>query len=104
MDDELVGIAKSSIGAEVGLTPAQSARLVGETAGELRKDARAMAKELGLEVDEQARDEGGRFASSGDNAESARMNEAIRAARGTSDDKADGSKMNQLIRAATGRG
>jgi hypothetical protein len=51
VDDELLSIARTSIGAEVGLNPAQSRRLVGETAGEIRSDAKAMARELGLVVD-----------------------------------------------------
>jgi hypothetical protein len=75
MDEELLAIAKTGIGAEVGLTPAQSARLVGETAGDLRRDAKAMAKELGLAVDERQRDEGGRFTPSD-------FNRAIRQAAG----------------------
>jgi hypothetical protein len=66
VDDELLSIARASIGAEVGLNPAQSGRLVGSDAKSLRDDAKAMAKELGLIVDaDPPRDPGGRFAKSG---------------------------------------
>jgi hypothetical protein len=66
VDDELLSIARASIGAEVGLSPAQSCRLIGETAADLRLDAKAMARELGLVTDaDPPRDHGGRFAKSG---------------------------------------
>jgi hypothetical protein len=65
MDDELLSIAKTSIGAEHELTPEQSARLRGQTAAELRSDAKAMRRELGMPVDDRPRDHGGRYAKSG---------------------------------------
>ena len=80
--DDLIEIAKTAIGAEVGLSPAQSRRLVGGSADELRRDAREMAREFGLAVDDdQRRDQAGRYASA-----------------------ADGRSMNELIRAVSGRG
>jgi hypothetical protein len=64
VDDELVSIAKTSIGAEFGLSPAQSARLRGDNARALRHDAQEMRRELGLDpTDDRERDEQGRFAS-----------------------------------------
>jgi hypothetical protein len=66
VDDELFSIARTSIGAEHELTPAQSARLRGQTAQELRDDARAMRGELGMEPlpdpRDRDRDDLGRFA------------------------------------------
>jgi hypothetical protein len=64
LDPELLSIARASIGAEHELTPEQSARLRGQTASELRADAKAMRRELGLPVDdprERDRDDQGRF-------------------------------------------
>jgi hypothetical protein len=91
MDDpELFTIARASIGSEHGLTPEQSARLHGQTARELRDDARAMRGELGMEPldDDPPRDHGGRFARSG----------------GIYDQGASGAaRFNQLIRQAAGR-
>jgi hypothetical protein len=84
VDDELLALARASIGAEVGLNEAQSRRLVGETAGEIRSDAKLMARELGLPVDDRLRDEAGRF----------RERNAV-------DDLH--SSMNTLIRRASGR-
>jgi hypothetical protein len=60
-DDELYSIARTSIGAEQELTPEQSARLRGQTAAELRDDAKQMRRELGMPVDDRPRDEAGRF-------------------------------------------
>jgi hypothetical protein len=78
VDDELVTIARTAIGAEYGLTPEQARRLRGDTAGELRADAKAMRSELGMPaLDERARDRRGRFDS-----ESADMNRRIREALG----------------------
>jgi hypothetical protein len=86
VDDELVAIARSAIGAEHGLTPAQSERLIGSSAAEIRADAKLMAKELGLVADDDPpRDRGGRFARSG----------------GVYDTR--GLDMNRIIRQATGR-
>jgi hypothetical protein len=87
VDDELLSIARTSIGADVGLNPAQSRRLVGSTAADLRSDAKAMAKELGLVVDaDPPRDPGGRFAKSGGiydkGSANADVNARIRAAAG----------------------
>jgi hypothetical protein len=66
MDNDLLSIAKTAIGGEIGLTPAQSRRLSGETAVDLRADALQMGRELGLVVDDPPpRDRGGRFAKSG---------------------------------------
>jgi hypothetical protein len=48
VNDDLIEIAKTAIGAEVGLSAAQARRLSGGSADELRRDARAMAAELGL--------------------------------------------------------
>jgi hypothetical protein len=65
-DPELFAIARASIGAEHGLSPAQATRLRGHTAGELRADALEMRRELGLDpVDERPRDQGGRYAKTG---------------------------------------
>jgi hypothetical protein len=59
MEEELYGIARASIGAQFGLSEAQSARLRGTSASELRADAKQMRVELGLDpVDERERDEG----------------------------------------------
>ena len=67
VDDELVSIAKTSIGAEFGLSPAQSARLRGDNARALRHDAQEMRRELGLTpVDDRPRGQAGRFAKSRD--------------------------------------
>jgi hypothetical protein len=87
VDDELLSIARASIRAEVGLNPAQSRRLVGSTASEIRSDAQAMARELGLIVDvDPPRDPGGRFAKSGGiydkSAANADVNARIRQAAG----------------------
>jgi hypothetical protein len=89
VDDELLALAKTSIGDEHGLTPAQSARLHGQTAKELRADARAMRGELGMEPldEERPRDHGGRFAKSGGIYDKASppadvMNRLIRSAAG----------------------
>ena len=77
MDDELLAIAKKSIGAEHGSSEAHSCRLVGQTAAELHRDALAMARELNVfDPIERARDDGGRFATG------ATMNERIRWAAG----------------------
>jgi hypothetical protein len=67
MDAELYAIARASIGAEHELTAEQSARLRGQTAAELRDDARLMRVELGLDpaADDRPRDQGGRYAKSG---------------------------------------
>jgi hypothetical protein len=62
VDHEVFSFARASIGAEHELTPQRSARLRGQTAGELRSDAKAMRRELGLPVDDPPRDDGGRFA------------------------------------------
>jgi hypothetical protein len=81
-DPELFSIARASIGSEHGLSPEQSARLHGQTASELRDDARAMRAELGLDPaeEERPRDHGGRFARSGGiyDSSNARMNQLIR--------------------------
>jgi hypothetical protein len=80
-DHELVAIARASIAAHYGLSEAQSRRLVGQTAAELRADARLVARELGIAVDDDddgdgvQRDEHGRFAGRD-------MNKTIRAASG----------------------
>jgi hypothetical protein len=79
VDEELLSIAKTTIGAEHELTPEQSARLRGQTAAELRSDAKAMRRELGMPVDDRPRDPGGRFAKSGGIND---MNTAIRRAAG----------------------
>jgi hypothetical protein len=87
MDDaEIFSIARASIGAEHGLTPRQSARLHGQTAAELRDDAKAMRAELGLDPPN-PRDQGGRFAKPGGiydmgSTSSARFNQLIREAAG----------------------
>jgi hypothetical protein len=88
-DPELLSIARTSIGAEHGLSPEQSARLHGQTASELRDDARAMRVELGLAPveEERPRDRGGRYAKSG----------------GVYDQGTSGARFNQLIRQAAGR-
>jgi hypothetical protein len=81
-DEELFSIAKTAIGAEHELTPQQSARLRGQTAKELRDDARAMRGELGMpSLDDRPRDQSGRFAAS-DSSKNARVNDIIREAAG----------------------
>jgi hypothetical protein len=85
VDEELFGIAKTAIGAEYELTAAQAARLHGETASDLRADAKAMRKELGMPSleDERERDEQGRYRErSAVDSLHAHMNERIRAAVG----------------------
>jgi hypothetical protein len=90
VDEELFTIARASIGAEHGLSPAQSTRLHGLTAKELRDDARAMRGELGMQpLDEEdaPRDRGGRFARSGGiydqgGSSNARFNQLIRSVAG----------------------
>jgi hypothetical protein len=66
-DPELFELAKAAIGHEHELTPQQAARLRGQTAAELRDDAKLMRVELGLDSpdDDRPRDRGGRFARSG---------------------------------------
>jgi hypothetical protein len=79
---DLAEIGRASIGHEYGLTPEQSKRLRGESADEVRADAKEMRHELGLapldddEHDDRARDEHGRFA------KSSGMNAIIRQASG----------------------
>ena len=74
-DDELVTIARQAIGEHYGLTADQARRLHGDTAAELREDAKLMRSELGLPpLDERERDGRGRFA--------ANMNAIIRARAG----------------------
>lgn len=80
VDDELVSIARTALGQEAGLTAEQSRRLRGETAAELRADAKAMRSELGLPpLDERERDEQGRFRAAESGVD---MNRMIRAAAG----------------------
>jgi hypothetical protein len=82
---DLADIGRLPIGQnEYGLTEAQSRRLRGETADEVRADAKAMRRELGLPVDDRLRDEAGRF----------RERNAV-------DDLH--ASMNKLIRTASGR-
>jgi hypothetical protein len=78
---DLAEIGRVSIGVnEFGLSEAQSRRLRGSSADEVRADAKQMRKELGLPtLDERKRDEEGRYARSG------------------------GSDMNRIIREAAGR-
>jgi hypothetical protein len=78
VDDELLSIAKASIASEFGLSAEQSRRLHGETASEIKADAKAMAKELGIAVDDRQRDDAGRFAGG----ENAKINTALRRAAG----------------------
>lgn len=80
--DDLIEIARESIGAQYGLTSAQARRLAGSTADELRHDARAMAAELGIKVDDEQSDRGRQRDGSGRFASGASMNERIRAASG----------------------
>jgi hypothetical protein len=77
-DDDLLTLAKRAIGDDFELTPAQSARLRGATASELRDDARAMRRELQLpDLDERDRDDHGRY-----RRKPVDVNAAIRAAAG----------------------
>jgi hypothetical protein len=81
-DAELIEYVRTRVGAEHGLTEAQSRRLVGTTLKALHDDASSMAKEL--DVDDpsaQARDDGGRYARR----------------------EHDGASMNAIIRQAAGR-
>jgi hypothetical protein len=78
---DLAQLGRVSIGvSEFGLSEAQSKRLRGESADEVRRDAAAMRAELGLEpIDtqrEHQRDEHGRFRKANT------MNALIRAASG----------------------
>jgi hypothetical protein len=78
VDEELAQIARAAIAAEFGLTPEQARRLHGETAAEVRADAKAMRSELGLpNLDDRERDKRGRF-------KGGTMNELIRQASGRS--------------------
>jgi hypothetical protein len=77
---ELLDLAKSAVGAEHELTPEQSRRLCGQTAADLRADAKVMRRELGLpSLDDRPRDPGGRFAKTGGVYD---INAAIRRAAG----------------------
>jgi hypothetical protein len=78
VDPGLIPAAKAEIGRTHGLSPQQSARLVGSSAEELHRDARAMTKELGVvDPSEQGRDGRGRYTG-----EHADMNSLIRAVAG----------------------
>ena len=89
VDNELFSIARTSVGSEQGLTPAQSARLRGQIAKELYDDARAIQGELGMEtLDDPPRDQGGRYAKT----------EGIYDNGGSSN-----ARFNQLMRAVAGR-
>jgi hypothetical protein len=96
-DQELLDLAKAAVGAEYELTPEQSRRLRGQTACELRADAKAMRRELGLPVDD-PRDDGGRFAPRTSTGRGFDMNAFIRENGMTT-----GPDMNALIRSAAGR-
>jgi hypothetical protein len=69
---------------EFGLTEPQARRLRGQSADEVRADAKAMRRELGLPVDDRLRDGAGRY----------RQRNPV--------DDLHGS-MNKLIRTASGR-
>jgi hypothetical protein len=78
-DNETAAYLRERVGAEHGLSAAQSRRLRGTTVAELHADAKAMAKELDvIDPSERARDQGGRFTGS----ENVAINEAIRQASG----------------------
>jgi hypothetical protein len=80
VDDELLLAAKAQIGSQHGLSAAQSARLVGDTAEAVHRDARAMANELNVyDPSERSRDETGRFTGDADRRD---MNRLIREAAG----------------------
>jgi hypothetical protein len=80
-DGDLIGYVKTKVGEAAGLTEAQARRLTGSTLREIEADAKTMAKELGLVVEDRARDEGGRFVSGGES-EGRTMNRIIREAAG----------------------
>jgi hypothetical protein len=75
---DLAEIGRLAIGQhEFGLTEAQSRRLRGGSADEVRADAKAMRAELGLPpVDGRERDGQGRYARSGEGDMNARIREA----------------------------
>lgn len=81
-DAELLDYVRTKVADEYGLNESQGRRLRGATVRELRDDAKAMRDELGLEpiVEGEARDERGRFRSTGD--VGVDMNRAIRQAAG----------------------
>jgi hypothetical protein len=79
VDDDLLAYAKTAVGAEHGLSAAQSKRLKGTTPADLHADAKAMVRELGLvDPTQQPRDAStGRY--SGEHVD---MNELIRGVAG----------------------
>ena len=82
MDDETLAYIRERVADETQLPNGWGERLQGETLAELRADARVMAKDLGLAVDDERdaqRDEHGRFARSGNRGS---MNSIIRQASG----------------------
>jgi hypothetical protein len=78
---DLAEIGRLAIGQhEFGLSEAQSKRLRGESADDVRADAKAMRAELGLPpLDERGRDERGRYSPKSPEGD---MNAKIRAAAG----------------------
>jgi hypothetical protein len=81
MDDELLALARVEVGRQHGLSAAQSARLIGDSAAALHRDAAQMCRELGIvDLRERTRDRAGRYASS--ESDSRSINALIRAASG----------------------
>jgi hypothetical protein len=78
-DAETLSFLAHHVGEEHGIPEALRPRLAGETVSELRADARALAKALGIAPQEagRERDQAGRFATS-----SGAMNRIIRQAAG----------------------
>jgi len=78
-DAETLSFLAHHVGEEHGIPEQLRSRLSGETVSELRADAAALAKQLGIAPQEpdRERDHGGRFASS-----ASTMNRAIRQAAG----------------------
>jgi hypothetical protein len=86
MDDEttaqLLDYARQAVAREVGIPAQHAHRITGSNVGELRADAKALARELGVvDLTERARDDGGRYTAG----------------------EPDGREMNRLIRQAAGR-
>jgi hypothetical protein len=76
LDAETLSYLRTRIAQEAGLPEQHAQRLIGGSLRELRDDAKQMARELGIAVDDRERDEQGRFRSG------ASMNEILRSAAG----------------------
>jgi hypothetical protein len=80
MDAESYAVLQRTAASEAGLPAGLASRVSGATIGELRRDAQALAIDLGyVQAPEPPRDERGRFQSTGDQALSGQaFNDAVR--------------------------